>query len=231
MSTYEKLRTSFDRLAQRLYNLEFDLNLDIQYDYVPEHSIKDILSAEILTCDPEDALDLLLHYIGVINKVIQSVPSIISRFNFSSITDFGAGTQVTSDQIKQLVQDRISGELEYYKKELERIHEQVLVKNEELGDVRFSNAGFKIILNLSNEQVGSFFETLINSKIILMEKEDGSELKPHDLAKFICLNFFNKKGKPMTISAMATNYLHCKKPIDKKQISVLINELNNLKSV
>ena len=188
MSTNEKLRTSFDRLAQRLYNLEFDKNLDIQYDYVPEHSIKDILSGEILTCDLEDAQDLLLHYIGEINKVKKSVPSIISRFTFSSITDFGAGTQITADQRIQQVQDRISGELEYYKMELERLSELVLLKNEELGDVRFSNAGYKIILNLTNEQVGSFFETLINSKIILMEKEDGSDLKPNDLAKFICLN-------------------------------------------
>ena len=191
MGTNEKLRASFDRLAQRLDLLQFDKNLDIHYDYVPFHSINDIIrEGGILTSDLEDAQDLLLHYIGEINKVIQSVPSIISRFTFSSkLLDCEKGEIITEDQIKQQVQDRISNELEYYKTELERLSEQVLVKNEELGDVRFSNAGYKIKLNLKVEEVGSLFNLMYESGLIPNKRKDGSEFTKKSLAEFIHKNY------------------------------------------
>ena len=189
MSTNEKLRTSFGRLAQRLYSLEFDKNLDIQYDYLPEHSIKDILSGEILTSDLEDAHSLLLHYIGALNNVIQSVPSIINRYTFSSITDFGAGTHITEEEIKQQVQDSLVYELEYYKTELERLNEYVLAKNAELGDARFSNAGFKTLINLNVEEVGNLFYLMYESGLIPQIKEDGSKFEKKELAIFIQKNF------------------------------------------
>ena len=192
MSTNEKLGASFDRLAQRLDQLQFDKNLDIHYDYVPFHSINDIIrEGGILTSDLEDAQDLLLHYISEINKVIQSVPSIISRFTFSSkVLDWEKGDIITEDQIKQQVQDRISNELEYYKTELERLNEQVLAKNEELGDVRFASAGFKIKLNLKVEAVGGFFNALYESGVIINKNPDSSiSLTKKELALFIQKNF------------------------------------------
>ena len=204
MSTNEKLRASFDRLAQRLDELQFDKNLDIHYDYVSFHSINDIVrEGGILTSDLEDAQDLLLHYIGEINKVIQSVPSIISRFTFSSkVLDWEKGDIITEDQIKQQVHDRISKELEYYKTELERLNEQVLAKNEELGDVRFSNAGYKTLLNLKVEEVGSLFNLMYESGLIPNKRSDGTPFTKKSLAEFISKNFSCNTTDTMSIDSV-----------------------------
>ncbi len=191
MSNNEILKASFDRLAQRLHALQFDSNLDIKYDYIPFHSINDIVKdGEILTGDLEDAQNLLSHYINEVEKVIAVVPSIITRYTFSSETDFESGIHIPGDQIKQQVQERISGELNYYKTELERLKELVLVSNEELGDERFSNAGFKIKLNLKVEAVGGFFNALYESGVINSKNPDNSiSLSKRDLAVFIQKNF------------------------------------------
>jgi len=235
MSTNEKLGPSFDRLAQRLRAFQFDKNLDIQYEYLPEHSIKDILDVGILTSDLEDVQNLLLHYINEVDKVIQLVPSIISRYTFSSKTDFETGTHVTAEIIKQQVQNRLREELEYYKIELERLNEQVLAKNAELGDARFSNTGYKIKLNLNNKQIGSFFGALLNSGLIICEKSDGSTLLNKEFADFICKNFIphsKKRGKDIEMKTSGmTNYLSECNRIDKKLISKLIMQLEELKSV
>jgi len=53
MKENEKLNSAFNRLAQRLFKLENEDGLDIREFYVPSHSIDDVLSGEILTCDLE----------------------------------------------------------------------------------------------------------------------------------------------------------------------------------
>ena len=191
MSTNEKLRASFDRLAQRLYALQFDSNLDIKYDHIDFHSINDIVKeGGILTGDLEDAQNLLSYHINEVEKVIAVLPSIINHYPLSSETDFESGIHIPGDKIKQQVQERITGELNYYKTELERLKELVLVRNEALGDDRFSNAGFKIKLNLKVEEVGGFFNALYESGVINSKNPDDSiSLSKSDLALFIQKNF------------------------------------------
>ncbi|MDP1764497.1 MAG: hypothetical protein Q8L07_11505 [Sediminibacterium sp.] len=190
MKQNEKLSSAFNRLEQRLYELENDETLDLEYEYVPKHSIYDLLTGEILTWDLEDAQNNIIYCITVVERVMELIPNIINRSTFSTkMIDWEKGEWITAEDFKLQVMDNLKGELNYYLSQLNQLLTTVLSKNEALGDDRFSNAGFKVMIDLNVEQLGSLFNLMYETELISNTNYDGSKLSKKKLSEFISKNF------------------------------------------
>lgn len=185
MTNVELLRQCFSYLVKDLHRIE-NINPDKDLPF-REHAINDI-GSHVFECDPEDALLFLSYYQKGIDHLKEKVPTII---NTLAIQDKGNPFEpsyiVKAHDIKEALKSSLIERLDYYHLELTKLVSRIQDQQDELGLGRFSSAGFKLKIDLKNEDVASFFKALLDTKII--SKEDGSPLTKTDLATFINKNF------------------------------------------
>lgn len=210
MSDSEKMNQCFQWLNEQLFLIRNNIAGRIP----PNNNffVADILEHGLFGFDPEDIQEQLMYYIGRIESLSKDLPLILESIEFQEkklpgekVFEFVIIT--AQEQKDQLFADT-QKELEFYQDELKKILTEIEDKMEGIGSSRFSNAGFKINLDMTVEEMACFFNTLYDSNIIIPVKEDGSKLHKKDLAKFIYSNFNSRKSKNISI-----NYLvnHLKK--------------------
>jgi hypothetical protein len=186
-----KLRLCFQYLNEDLARIKY-LNPDKELPH-HEHAINSIIEGGILGCNEEDSQEFIWVYLNEIEELKKEVPVIIQGLTLIKPSldfhshDFRLHKKIYES--KEELQKIVSERLVYYEVELNKILSRVGDKLEKLGVARFAPAGFKIKLNLNNQDLAGFFNALYDSKLIIQEKEDGSILTKAELVRFINMNF------------------------------------------
>ena len=194
-SEKERLLTCFNRLQQRLYlikNNQINPEHELLDQYRYEHSIQDIVTG-IFSIDFENALEALRYYKDQIEQILSDLSNLLNNYTYNASSNGvfeGNFKPNTSLEVKQQFEDTIKTELNYYLTQIETIYDQVSDKAMQLGNSRFANAGLKLKLNLTVEEVAYFFNLLYESGFIVKETLAGTkELTKKELASFISKNF------------------------------------------
>jgi hypothetical protein len=191
MSDREKLRLCFQYLNEDLDRIKH-LNPNKELPF-REHAISSIIDGGIFGCNEEDSQEFIWVYLDEIAELKKEVPITVQGLTLSEPTfDFHSPNFRSDKNIyknKEELQKIVTERLVYYEVELTKILARVGDKLEKLGIARFAPAGFKIKLNLNNQDLAGFFNALYDSKFIIQEKEDGSILTKADLVRFINMNF------------------------------------------
>lgn len=200
MKDSETLQNCFSSLDKQLYNIRNNATTRNIFD--GNLVIDEIVNKGIFSCDLEDVQQYLYHYINLIKEMISELPAIIR-------------TQVYDDTFTELYT---------YKNGLVSILNQVEDKMEALGSNRFSNAGFKVRLNLTNLEIASLFYTLLEAGVIRRDNCDGTTLSNKKLADFISKNFDSKKPEPGISKEDIYNHLK-KNPKEEQTIDKLLTKM------
>ena len=122
----------------------------------------------------------------------------------------------------------MTAELKYYSIELENIFNQVVEKASQLGDSRFSNAGFKVKLNLTVEEIGYLFNLFFESGLIVKKSpSDITSLTKEELGSFISKNFSSRKAENISKNSLV-NSLTYNNP---KAESIILEWLTELSKI
>lgn len=196
----EKIQECFARLELRLYeikNKKLDPEKELSNKYVFEPSITDILDG-IFKIDFEEAQSYLLNYKDDIDKISSNLDPYFTDYSLDDApkewTSYDFKISRGTDR-KQQFETALITELKYYLTELDNIFNRVVDRASQLGDARFSNAGFKIKLNLTVEEIGYLFNLFFNSGLIVKElPSDTTALTKEELGSFISKNFSSCKA-------------------------------------
>jgi hypothetical protein len=200
------LHTFFDRLAQRLHKLKNEDSKDIDLEYSYKQSIENIITGGVLTGNLEDAEDKLHLYISEVEKIRTALTKRVKQSVFESQGSvFEPSTYIPADIVKANALAKLTDEVDYYHSELQKLINEVGEKQASIGSEKFSNAGFKIKLNLKVEEVGCLFNLLLESKVISLTNYDGSTLTKKKLAEFIQKNFSCTTTENIGINSIYNN--------------------------
>ena len=224
MTGNEKLFQCFSSLETQLFNIE---NQAAASRPNKEYAIDEIIDGGVFQFNPEDAQDHLNHYIQKVDELAKALPSIIQKLELTEKTinvdnsfPFNS-TIITVEQLKSDLLVKTMDELSYYSIQLSNLVDKVINNLELQGIDKFSNAGFKIKLDLNNEEIGSFFNTLYEINVISNKKSDGSVLTKKELADFISKNFSSKikKGeissKNLYRNTLSRKFIAAESKVDK----------------
>lgn len=205
MKENEKLQECFRPLEEELYRIKDNPQAFTRSD--PQYPIDHIVSNGIFGFNFEDSKDYLEYFLGKIALLLKDIPSIISNLPIKDETQGSVFASsgiilISSSEIKKTIQGAIIDSLTHYQGKLKAILEEILTSQGDLGSDRFANAGTKIKLDLTVEDIGGLFRALLVKKILSLERNDGTALTQKDLANFISKNFECDKKKDISASSL-----------------------------
>lgn len=195
---------SFARLQERLYRLKngtlnpYD---EMNSPYTYAHPITDI-EGIIFSMGLEDALYSLDYNIEACESILKDLANTLKKYVFTSKFNGWPDGQfippTNATEFKKKFKTTISTELNFYVNELTKLRNEVQNKFAKQGDERFSNAGYKLMLDLTVPQIGSFFNLLFETGIITYNNATGDKLTKKKLAEFISRNFSSSREKTIS---------------------------------
>lgn len=196
------LTRCFSGLAERLHQIKYT-PVD-QITVKPEWVINSITEDDFWTNNLEEIQDYLFQYKNEVQDLLKDLSNILLNLSLAPIEirspDFPFQvTETISPEIKkQKLKQELTAELEQYESRLDKLLTEVGARMEGLGSDRFTNAGFKITLDLTVEEIGQFFNLLYESGLIVSKDKSGNTiLEKQALAEFLSRNFSSKrKGNP-----------------------------------
>jgi hypothetical protein len=208
------LLASFARLQERLYRLKngtLKPDDELNSPYVYTHSITEIEDI-IFGIDLEEALYNLDYNIDECKSISQDLSTILKKYVFNNKFNGWQDGQfippAKASELKKKFKEIISTELKFYIRELTRLHDAVQNKFEKQGDERFSNAGYKITLDLTVPEIGSLFNLLFETQIIKHNTIAGKELTKKKLAEFISKNFSSATEENISAKHLTNQLSH-----------------------
>ena len=208
--TKKVMNDSFSRLQIRLSDIRTNKLMpetEKAKSYVFHHSISDIKEV-IFSADFEEAQDSLDFYNGEIDQIISDLPDLLKNITFKDSYPegiFESTKFISAENEKKNFETYLLEELNYYKTELDSFNKQVIKKGSTLGDRKYANAGMKIGLNLTVEEIGYLFNLLFENGIIMPKPSDGKEVEKKELANFISKNFESKHKKNLSSTNIANS--------------------------
>ncbi len=203
-----KLSKKFSALEKRLYSFKkASLNPidEIANPYPYSIAIDKIIKGCLKSSDLEDTFDFLYFYIEEIEDCINNISSFISNYSFKDDTRNVFTLPIKKAVIKKEFKKLLLKEFHFYLKELKELLGRLQIKFSNLGDERFSNAGFKIQLNLNVPEIGTLFKLLSATGIIILNKSDGKPINHTMVAQFINANFYTGTSESISINSLKYN--------------------------
>lgn len=232
MSDSQTLQKCFASLEEQLYNIKNDIAT--RHKPNEQYVIDEIIEGGIFGSNLEDAQDYLYHYKTKIDDLIIEIPSLTAnaflvenRIPGENPFEF---TLITIQQQKQEMQEITLKELAFYSNKLDDLLKNVDDKMDSIGTDRFTNAGFKIRLDLNNEAIGSLFNTLYENNIISQKKSDGSKFTKVELADFISKNFMSNTSGHISFKNLSSNLLSRSNPAAEKTIDKVLIKMRHFLS-
>lgn len=236
MSDIKELNKCFESLKQRLYEIEYETcerSFEVQKDI-----INTLIIGGILSLDFEDTMLVIDVHLEKINILISKLDTLVSsvKFKKEDISPFAEYFHPSSNQQKaadtlnlsqaDILKNSIKSELDFYLEKLNGIKTEIEGYNESLGSNRFSNAGFKIQLNLTVNEIGCLFGLLYEKDIIAKKTSDDEKFRKKQLSSFISKNFQSKNKQEDLSAKNIANVLNSKNSA-WKEISDKLIFLNN----
>lgn len=196
------LRDCFEPLRKRLFSLEHSSTTELILDDDPQEVVQYIATG-IFKVPPSEAMDYLETILGDIKRVQGKSLEIIES-HWLEIRSYGSVGYPGSKDLDDDLQEKLKRQLDTYEKYLNELLERIQADLERTEG--FSpNAGFRLQINLTSEQIGHLFNLFYESKIINNQVE-GEALTKRQLAYFIGQNFLNKRGQTMVPESIEKNY-------------------------
>lgn len=197
-----KLNLCFSGLSNRLYQIK--IATGPTHVIQKEWTLSALNDEEFWGNDLEDIQTYLYQYREEIQDILQEIPDILNNMKLlvieikSTEFPFLVVETVSPEQQKTDILNKWTLELKYYQNELEKYLFEVEKRLVGLGTNRFSNAGFKITLNLTANEIAQFFNLLYENGIIETQDKNGTYLEKQKLANFISKNFNSKRSKNLS---------------------------------
>ncbi len=234
MSDINEINKCFEPLKKRLFEIEFYTNessIEFQKSLIFES-----IQNGILGFDNEETLLIIDIFLDKIKSILPKLNSLVSTvdfkkkeptsFDFQNPNPSKLESKKAEKIQKDLLLNSLKSELSIYSNRLNEIKIYIEEEYEMRGSERFSNAGFKVRLNLTVEEIGCLFGLFYENNII-----DKSSIKKIKLANFISKNFYSINKQDELSTKSLANVLKSKNS-SEKAISdklVLLNfELNKL---
>ena len=222
----KELNRCFEPLFKRLYEIEFKTSqssLDFQ-----NYLITEIIDGGVLGFNSEDTLMIINIHLDKINVLQPKLNSLVSNVEFKKeeVNPFAEYFNPISKQNEalspfELLYNSLKDELNFYAQKLNVLKTQIEDYNDKIGSDRFSNAGFKIRLNLTVEEIGCMFGLFYEEGII-----DKSDVNKKQLCNYISKNFLSKNKQDELSSKSLENVLNYKTNKSCKKISDKLRELD-----
>ncbi len=229
MLNYGTLEEEFSLLNEDLHNIEAHPEIAAKD---PRQVVEQLVHTGLFSEDLENTKEYLIHHIDRIDRITQDVPLIIQNLvvedNTPSLFEIlnGAPPGIKPGEFKTQLQINILGNLAYYKKHLSDFLEDVETKLVLKSKDKVAAAGFKIKLNLTNEQIANLFISMLEAGVIASKKSDGSDLTQKDLANFIGKNFSSQTKQNISIANLENSFASTK----RASLPSIKNELKKVAS-
>lgn len=208
MARNKEIFKCFGYLEKRLYRIK--RYADWRMEHHLSFAIDEIINIGALDFDPEDVQNVVLVMIDKIQVLKDSLPVIVESISFDREIEYPNGEYANctvpevyspeESQKRALV--NCTSELEFYLLKLDELNNELNESISNLGPNNYANAGYKAMLDLNIEQVGSFFNLLYEAKLLLNYKYDGTKFTKKELAVFIQKNFSCKTNESISVKSL-----------------------------
>lgn len=185
--------------------------------------------------DPEDLIDEIFALKARIEKLKESLPSLVSKVEIKAVTEADRVFDKTIDLVdpdlkRKEILDGLIAELDFYLAELDK-HYEFALKRVSTDSSMLTNAGIKLKFNLTAQEIGTLFNGLHKANVIkLVDGITGKKIEKQDLANWITKNC-STENKESVSKSNVQNLLNNKAAqsvsAHLKKVIKVINEIKN----
>jgi len=197
----------------------------------PQYSIDEIVHKGFYSQDLDDAREYVKMHLDRIEELEKTIQGKINNLIIKDKRSFYESLVdnvplINPEDVKNELQINILSHLSFYKENLSKFLSEIVTKINSKNKGKSGTAGFKLRLNLTNEQIANLFISMYETGLIDNKKIDGSKLMQKELALFISKNFASKTRDNISIEGIENSLI----PSRRTVLPSIKNELKKIET-